>query len=406
MNPKNLKISTVGKTIPSSPIRKLAALAEKAKSKGIKIYHLNIGDPDIPPSRVFLKAIKNFKENLIPYPPSQGDEDFLKALIWYYRRLGIKDLDKDSLQVSSGASEAILWALSIAADPGEEIIVFEPFYPPYKACAEQVGIKLVSITTIIENGFNLPPEKRILEKISPKTRAILICSPNNPTGTVLTKKEMKRLIKIAQKRKLWLLADETYREIVFDGRKPISFLHINEYKEGIVVIESLSKTYSLCGLRIGALVSKNKEFIQTALKYSQARLGAGFLDQKIGAKLTSVPQQNFIKRRKEFQKRRDLAFHLLNKIEGVFCSKPEGSFYLLVKLPVKNSEDFSRWLLTDFNYNKETVMVTPAADFYQTNGSGKDEIRIACVLNTSDLAKSIQILKEALKVYPQYARPQ
>jgi len=404
MSPKNLRISFVGKTIPSSPIRKLATLAEKAKSRGIKVYHLNVGDPDIPPSPVFLKAIKNFKGKLIPYPNSQGDEDFLKSLIWYYHRLGIKNIDKDNLHVTSGASEAILWALSITTNPGEEIIVFEPFYSPYKAYAKQTGIKLVPITTSIENGFHLPPDRKIIEKISLKTKAILVCSPNNPTGTALTKEEMKRIVKIARRRKLWLLSDETYREIVFDGRKPISFLNFNEYKEGIVVIESLSKAYSLCGLRIGALVSKNKEFIQTALKYSQARLGAGFLDQEIGAKLNKVSKTYFVKRRLEFQKRRGLLFNLLNQIEGVFCPKPEGAFYLLVKLPVKDAEHFCKWLLTNFNFHKETIMVTPAADFYQTKGLGKDEIRIAYVLNISDLTKSIQILKEALKVYPQYAR--
>lgn len=400
MKALNLEISSVSKEIPSSPIRKLAVFAKEAEKKGIKIYHLNIGDPDIPLHPVFLKALKGFKERLIPYPNSKGTKDFLKALLLYYKKLGIKDLNEENLQVTSGASEAILWAFSIVADPGEEIIVFEPFYSNYKAYAQQTGIKLVSVLTSIENGFHLPPEKKIIDKISRKTKAILTCNPNNPTGTVLTKKEMKILSKIAKENNLWLIIDETYRELVFDGKKPISFLNLNKYREGIIILDSLSKIYSLCGLRIGSLVSRNKKFIETALKYAQARLGAGFLDQEIGARLIKVPQNHFEKIRNEYQTRRNLTFNLLNKIDGVSCSKPEGAFYLLVKLPVRDSEKFAKWLLTDFNYHKETIMVTPAADFYQTKGLGRDEIRIAYVINLKDLSKTINILEEALKVYP------
>jgi len=401
MKPLNLKISSIGKAVPPSPIRRLVALAEKAKKKGIKIYHLNIGDPDLPPPQIFLERIKNFQGKLIPYPHSQGNKDFRKALLWYYHKLGITNLDEENLQVSSGASEAILWAFSITANPGEEIIVFEPFYTNYKAYAQQTRVKLIPVTTFIENGFHLPSQEKIIEKISSKTKAIFICNPNNPTGTVLTREEVERVVDIAKENNLWLISDETYREILFDGRKPLSLLQLNEYEEGTIVIESLSKIYSLCGLRIGALVSKNKKFIETALKYSQARLGAGFLDQKIGAELTKVPKEYFEARRHEYQTRRDLLFNLLNQIDGVSCPKPEGAFYLLIKLPIKDSEEFSQWLLTDFHLNKETIMVTPAIDFYKTKGLGKNEIRIAYVINASDLTKSINILKESLKVYNQ-----
>ncbi len=400
MSRLNLKISFRGENLVPSPVRKLAVFEKEAEKKRIKVYHLNIGDPDLPPHPVFLKALKNFKKKLIPYSDSKGDKDFLKALLLYYRKFGIKDLDEENFQVTSGASEAILWAFSIVANPGQEIVVCEPFYCNYKAYAQQTGIKLIPILTSIENGFHLPPGKKIIEKISSKTKAILICNPNNPTGTVLREEEMKILIKIARENSLWLISDETYRELVFDGRKPLSFLNFNEYGEGIIVIDSLSKIYSLPGLRLGALVSKNKKFIETALKYAQARLGAGFLDQKIGSQLIKVPKNHFETIRNEYQTRRDLTFELLNKIEGVSCTKPEGAFYLLAKLPIDDCEEFAKWLLTGFQINKETIMVTPATDFYQTKGLGKDEIRIAYVINKRDLTKSINILKEGLKVYP------
>jgi aspartate aminotransferase len=370
-----------------------------AEQKGIRVYRLNIGDPDLPPHQVFRDALIELHDRfLVPYAESRGENRLREGLLRYYRQSGLLNLGTENIQVTCGASEAILWAFSITVNMGEEILLFEPFYSNYTAFARQTGAQLVPIPTRQQNGFHLPSTDEIQKRISRRTRAICLCNPNNPTGVVLTEEEMVRILEIAKHHELWLLVDETYRELVYDGRKPYSFLQFSDY-DGIVVLESLSKTFSLCGLRIGALISRNSKFIEAAFKYSQARLGAGFLDQQIGANIIKLPKQYFEARRREYQDRRDVAYNLVTQIEGVSCVKPEGGFYLLLQLPIDDSEDFAKWLLTSFHLNGETVLVTPAAGFYGSNGRGRNEIRIAYVINQEDLAKAIRILAKALPAY-------
>lgn len=380
---------------PLSPIRKLVPFAESAKAKGIKVYHLNIGDPDIETPAVMLSALHNFQPKVIRYANSKGEKVFLEALLSYYHGLGFKDLSLQNIQVTQGGSEALLWAFLAVANPGEEIIVFEPFYANYRSYAAISGVKLKPILTKIESGFHLPKISEIEKKISKKTRAILICNPNNPTGTIYTKKELAGLINLAKKHKLYLLSDEVYREFAYDGKKQISALNFN-YPEGIIMLDSLSKRYSLCGIRLGAVVTRNKDFISQILRFAQGRLSAGFVDQIVAAKLTAVPQSYIKKVQTEYQKRRDLVIRELNKTPGVVCKKPEGAFYIIAKLPVSDSEKFAKFLLTDFSDQKETVMVAPAAGFYETPGLGTNEVRIAYVINRKDLKRALNLLKKAI----------
>ncbi len=386
--------------VPASPIRKLAPFANKAKKEGVTVYHLNIGDPDIKTPKVILDAIINWKQDPIGYGQSQGEPVFLEAMKIYYNRLGYNYIETSHIQVTVGGSEAISMALFAVCEPKEEVICFEPFYTNYNSYAALNDVTVVSIPTEAKNGFHLPDKKTIAQKISKKTKAILICNPSNPTGTAYTKKEMEMLVDLAKEYGLFLLSDEVYREFVYDGKKHVSlFTYMEEIPQQAVVLDSLSKRYSLCGARLGTLVSMNRDIMDGVLRIGQGRLSAGLVDQIVSAKLVDVPQSYTDDVIKEYMKRRDVLYDGLRKIPGVFIPKPEGAFYTIVTLPVKDSEDFCTWLLTDFRLHNATVMLAPAPGFYATKGSGTNQVRIAYVLNVHDLRKSIEIIREALRQY-------
>ncbi|OGK53113.1 aspartate aminotransferase [Candidatus Roizmanbacteria bacterium RIFCSPLOWO2_01_FULL_44_13] len=386
--------------VPASPIRKLVPYAVAAKKRGIKVYHLNIGDPDIKTPTVMLKVLKSWSRNPVGYSQSQGEPEFIDSLVYYYHKVGAKFIKPEDVQVTTGGSEAIAMAFFAVCEPGEEIVVFEPFYTNYNSYAAVTGVKLVPVKTKGETGFHLPPAKEIEKKVTKKTRAILICNPNNPTGTVYTKKEMNTLFVIAKKHNLFFISDEVYREFVYDGKKHFSILsYMKRMPEKTILLDSMSKRYSLCGARLGMLVSKNRDVMAGVLRIGQGRLSSGLIDQLMAAKLTKVEKKYFREVHREYQKRRDVLYAGLKKIPEVFLEKPEGAFYTIARLPVKDAEHFCQWLLTDFRLNNETVMIAPAAGFYATPGLGKNEVRIAYVLNTRDLAKAIEILKQALVKY-------
>ncbi len=387
-------------TIPASPIRKLIPYATAAKKKGVKVYHLNIGDPDIPTPKVMLNAVKNWPYNPISYSQSQGDPQFLTAMKGYYHKLGFRFIGEENIQITLGGSEAISMAFFCIADPGDEIITFEPYYSNYNSYAAVNDIRIKALLTKPEDGFHLPSRKRIEEAITKKTKAIFVCNPNNPTGTVYTRSEIEMLLNIAKKNKLFLISDEVYREFVYDGKKHTSLLtYMKGYPKRTILLDSLSKRYSLCGARLGVLVSLNEDVMRGALRIGQGRLSAGTLDQYVGAQLTRVPKSYFSSVHKEYQKRRDVLYKGLRAIQGVSLKKPEGAFYTIVDLPVKDSDHFCQWLLTDFRDRGETIMMAPAAGFYGTEGRGKNQVRIAYVINRKDLKRSIELLKNALIEY-------
>lgn len=397
---KHTKVSNRLLEVPASPIRKLAPHATAAKKAGVKVYHLNIGDPDIKTPDVMIKALHNWSHETIGYSHSQGHPDLLSAKRSYYHKLGHTIIQTKHIQITVGGSEAISMAFFATCAPGEEIIIFEPFYTAYKSYASINQIKLVPVMTYPENGFHLPEIKEIEKKIGKKTRAIIICNPNNPTGTVYTKTEMDMLIKIAKKHSLFLISDEVYREFVYDGKKHISVLnYIKKLPDHIILLDSMSKRYSLCGARLGTLISLNEKLMDGILRIAQGRLSAGLIGQVMAAKLTDIKDDYFKKINKEYWTRRDVLYEGLRKIPGVFLAKPEGAFYTIVKLPVKDAEKFCKWLLTDFRYKKATVMLSPAAGFYHNPELGKNQVRIAYVLNTHDLEKAIEILRRALVEY-------
>lgn len=386
--------------VPASPIRKLVPHAHQAKRQGVKVYHLNIGDPDIKTPKVMIEVLKNWQDNPIPYGQSQGEPNFLKSLVAYYNRLGYGFVDEENIQVTTGGSEAISLVLFATCEVNDEVIVFEPFYTNYSSFAAVNKVKLVAVETFGNTGFHLPDRKEIEAKISKRTKAILICNPSNPTGTVYTKAEMDMLMGLANKHGLFLISDEVYREFVYDGKKHVSALeYMKKLPDRVILLDSLSKRYSLCGARLGMIVSLNEEVMAGVLRIGQGRLSSGYVDQKIAEKLTEVPDKYFKEVHKEYQKRRDVLYEGLRSIDGVFLEKPEGAFYTIVKLPVADSEDFCQWLLTKFRYKNATVMLAPAPGFYATPGSGKNEVRIAYVLNVRDLERSIEILRKALSEY-------
>jgi len=392
-----LKISNRLQRAQFSPIRKLAPYAEVAKKKGIKIYHLNIGQPDFETPKEIKKVIRNFKGDLT-YAPSEGLEKARTAWQKYYKDWGI-NVNKENIIITTGGSEAIIFAITAICDPGEEILVFEPFYTNYAGYASQSGIKLSPVTLSIKNGFHLPPTTKIIKKINKKTRGILICNPSNPTGTCFTKKELQIISRIARQYKLFILADEVYREFVFDEKSHQSLMNFPEIKNQLILLDSASKRFNVCGARCGVLVSKNKKIVQNVLKLAQARLSVATLEQLAVAPLL-VNSKKYIKKLvKEYEARRDVVFNALKKIPGVVCQKPEGAFYIITKLPVKNAEHFSKWLLTSFHDKKETVMLAPARDFYISKNLGQDEVRIAYVLNQKKLKRAIEILGKAIKMY-------
>ena len=393
------KISNKGFQMPESPIRKLVPFAEKAKRSGKKVYHLNIGQPDIETPQVALDAVKDFNNQVVEYSHSAGFESYRRGLASYYQSLGI-NVNFDELMVTTGGSEALLFALNSCLDSGDEVIIPEPFYANYNGFSISAGITVKPISTSIDNGFSLPPIEEFEKLITEKTKAILICNPGNPTGYLYSKEELQTLRDIVKKHDLFLFADEVYREFCYDGNEHFSVLNLNGIEKNAVVIDSTSKRYSMCGIRVGCIVSKNKEVISTALKFAQARLSPPTFGQVAGEAALSTPKEYFENVIKEYVSRRDLLVEGLNKIDGIICPKPKGAFYAIAQLPVDNAEKFAQWLLEDFDYNNETLMVAPAAGFYSTKGEGHNQVRIAYVLNQDSLNKAIKCLEVALKLYP------
>lgn len=398
-----MKVTSVSKrlvSVPASPIRKLVPYAMEAKRQGIKVYHLNIGDPDIKTPEVMIDVLKKWSDNPIRYGQSQGEVKFIEALVDYYNRLGYGFIDGKNVQVTTGGSEAISMALFAVCQPGEEVITFEPYYANYNSYAAINGVKIVPVLTKGETGFHFPDRQIIEGKITKKTKAILICNPNNPTGTVYTKEEVEMLVSICVENNLFLISDEVYREFVYDGKKHVSILeYMKKYPDKMILLDSLSKRYSLCGARLGMFVSLNEDLISGVLRIAQGRLSSGLIDQEMASKLTEVKNSYFKEVHKEYQTRRDVLYNGLKSIPGVYLEKPEGAFYTIVKLPVTDTENFCQWLLSKFVYEKSTVMIAPAAGFYGTKGMGKNEVRIAYVLNCNDLEKAIEILRRALVEY-------
>lgn len=393
-------LSTRLQNLPVSATRKLLPYAQEAKKNGIKIYHLNVGDPDIPTPEVMLDVLKNWKYNPIRYTPSQGELKLIEALLSYYHTLGYEYVKKENLIVTLGGSEAVAMSLFATTDPGDEVLVFEPFYSGYLPPSFIHTIKLVPVPTKINNGFHLPSKKIIESHITSKTRAILFCNPANPTGTVYTKEELTLLVTIAKEHNLFLISDEVYREFVFVDRKIVSLLDfMEEIPERAIVVDSLSKRYSLCGARLGTFISRNPTIMTGVIKMSQARLSGGFIDQTMAEKLTEVPLSYTKKIQEEYRQRRDFLFTELSKINGVVIAKPEGAFYCMVQLPVKNAEEFCIWLLSKYRNKNETIMFAPGAGFYLTPGKGINEIRIAYILNIPQLRRCIELLKDALDTY-------
>lgn len=391
-----LNISSRGELVPFSPMRKFVPFLEKAKERGIEVFELQIGQPDFPTPKEILRNLNEFKLPRLSYTHFLGPLELREGWRKYFQNQGI-DFEISDIVCTLGASEAILFAFAAICDPGENIILFEPFYPNYLGFAYLLGIKLKAVRLKAENGYHLPKEKEIEKLIDKKTKGILITNPNNPTGTVYEKKELEMVWKIAKKHNLFILSDETYREFVYDGREFFSMANFNG--ERVIILESASKKLSSCGARIGCLASKNKKVIETTAKFAQTRLSLPQAEALAVASVLKHSKSYTRKIVKECKKRRDVVFNELKKIPGVFCLKPEGAFYILVKLPIKDSDDFAKWLLTDFSYKGKTVMVTPGSGFYLTPGLGKDEIRIAFVLSPKKLKEAISILGIALKEY-------
>ena len=392
-------ISDKGKSMPASPIRKLVPYSEEAKRKGRKVYHLNIGQPDIPTPEVALKALRNINLKVIEYSHSAGNESYRRKLAAYYQKIGI-NIDHTEMLITTGGSEAILFALMACVNPGEEVITPEPFYANYNGFATTAGIKIVPVTSYIRDDFALPPIEDIEKKITSKTKGIIVCNPNNPTGYLYSKNELLHLKEIVKKHDIFLFSDEAYREFCYDGAEHFSAMNLEGIENNVILLDSVSKRYSECGVRIGALITKNKEIISTALKFAQARLSPPGLGQIVGEASIDTPDSYFKEVNREYTARRDYMVEALNKIPGVYCPKPKGAFYTVVKLPVSDTDKFAQWLLEEFEYKNQTVMVAPASGFYSTPGSGKNEVRIAYVLKIEDLKNAILVLEEALKVYP------
>ena len=385
-------------SIQSSPIRNLVPIANKAKSKGIKVYHLNIGQPDINTPKGFFEAVKNFDSEVLEYATSQGIPELISSLKQYYTKYDMH-FESDEILITNGGSEALLFTLMATCDPEDNILIPEPFYTNFNGFSQSINVNIIPITTKAEDGFHLPNKDKIQSLIDHKTRAILLSNPGNPTGTVYTKKELYMISEIAKDNDLWIISDEVYREFVYDGLEYISFGNIKEVEDRVIIIDSVSKRYSACGARIGSIASKNKTLISEILKLCQGRLCVSTLDQIGSVELYNTPTSYFTEVNNEYKNRRDFLYNELIKVKGVICKKPDGAFYIVAKLPVENAEDFVIWMLTDFNKNEETVMACPAEGFYATPGLGRDEIRLAYVLKEEDLHKAAIILKEGLERY-------
>ncbi len=392
------KISKKGLLMPESPIRKLVPYAEIAKKRGTKVYHLNIGQPDIKTPEVAMNSIKNLDIKVLEYSHSAGFESYRRKLSDYYQKQGLP-INFEDIIITTGGSEALLFAMGSTMDTDDEIIIPEPFYANYNGFSTASGVKVVPVISTIENGFALPPIAEFEKLITSKTKAILICNPGNPTGYLYSKEEIFQLAELVKKHDLFLIADEVYREFIYDGEEHFSVMNVLGLEQNAIMIDSVSKRYSMCGARIGCIVSKNKELMTTAMKFAQARLSPPTFAQIASEAALDTPQSYFDEVITEYKDRRDTLIEELNKIDGVKVGSPKGAFYCIAKLPVKNADHFAQWLLETYDFNGETVMVAPAAGFYSTPGVGLDEVRIAYVLKKADLIKAVQILKEALKVY-------
>ena len=382
----------------ASPIRKLVPFATAAKAEGVKVYHLNIGQPDIKTPRGFFDAVKNFDDEVLEYAVSQGIPELIEALQDYYKTYDMH-FDKDELLITNGGSVALLFAMMATCDPGDKLLIPEPFYTNYNGFGQCVNVGVAPITTKAENGFHLPSKEEILSKIDDKVKAILLSNPGNPTGAIYSKEELEMIAEIAIEKDLWIISDEVYREFVYDGLEYTSFGNLKQVEDRVIIIDSVSKRYSACGARIGSIASKNKELIAQIMKLCQGRLCVPTLEQIGAVELYKTPVSYFKEVNDEYRKRRDVLYSELMKVDGVICEKPTGAFYIVAKLPVDNAEDFVKWMLTEFRVDNETVMATPAEGFYATPGLGRDEIRLAYILKEEDLRKAAKILKEGLEAY-------
>lgn len=393
------KISQKGQRMPASPIRKLTPFADKAKLEGKKVYHLNIGQPDIETPEGMLNAIKNIDFKVWAYTPSEGTLSYRKKLTEYYNKLGY-DITPENIIVTTGGSEAITIAMLSCLDDGDEVIIPEPFYANYNGFANQTDVLVKPILSYIDNGFALPPISEFEKLITDRTKAIIICNPNNPTGYLYSREELEALKALALKYDLYLFSDEAYREFCYDGRKFISPMHLSGLDENVIVMDTVSKRYSACGARLGCLITKNKAVIATGLKFAQARLSAGMVEQIAGEAAVDTPDEYFTAVNTEYTKRRDTLVSALNKIDGVYCPNPGGAFYVVARLPIDNADKFCQWMLESFSYENQTVMMAPATGFYSTPGAGTNEVRMAYVINNDDLNKAMVVLAEGLKAYP------
>ncbi|MCX6192540.1 MAG: pyridoxal phosphate-dependent aminotransferase [Flavobacteriia bacterium] len=385
--------------MPASPIRKLVPFAEQAKKTGKIVYHLNIGQPDIATPESALNAIRNFDQKVIEYSHSAGFESYRIKLAATYQKNGI-DVNTEDIIITTGGSEALVFALMATCNPNDEIIIPEPFYANYNGFAMMAGVKVVPVISSIESGFALPPIEEIERKITSKTKGIVICNPGNPTGYLYSLEELKQLAEIVKKHDIYLFADEVYREFCYDGASPHSVMNLEGISQNVVMIDSVSKRYSMCGARIGALISKNEGLISSVLKFGQARLSPPTIDQIAAEAALDTPDSYFEDVVAEYVERRNIMVDGLNSIDGVFCPKPRGAFYCIAKFPVDDAEKFCQWLLESFSYEGQTVMMAPANGFYASPGAGKQEARIAYVLNQEALKKAVICLREALKIYP------
>lgn len=393
------EISIRGRRMPESPIRKLAPYADMAKKKGLKVYHLNIGQPDIKSPEIAIEAIKNIDLDIIEYGPSAGYESYRKKLAQFYVKQDVKVTFED-IMITTGGSEALLFALGSIMDPEDEVIIPEPFYANYHAFSEESSARVVPVISNIESGFTLPTIEEFEKAITPKSKAILICNPNNPTGYLYSESEIKQLGELVKKHDLFLIADEVYREFIYDERdKHFSVMNLDGIEQNVIMIDSVSKRYSMCGARIGCMVTKNREVIAAAMKFAQARLCPPTIEQIACEAAIDTPQSYFDEVISEYKERRDTLISELNKIEGVVVTTPKAAFYCIAQLPVDNTDDFAQWLLESYEQNGETVMVAPAGGFYSTPGVGLNQVRIAYVLKKEDLSRAVQILKEAIPIY-------
>lgn len=390
-------ISNRAKSMQASPLRKLASIAEARKKNGIKVYHLNIGQPDLPTDPIFYDQLLKIPRTTVAYAPSNGMPQTIKAWKKYFEQVGIQ-FEENEIIVTQGGSEAIIFAMSTICDTDEEIIVFEPFYTNYNGFATLANVKLVPIPLSIQNGFHLPSEEEIEKYITPKTKGILITNPSNPTGTVYSREELQRLVNLVQKYNLFLMSDEVYREFAYEGEF-VSVMDFPEISQQTILLDSASKRFNLCGARIGVLASHNQDVVQSAFKFGMARLSVATIEQLAIIPMLEEPFKYTTPIVEEFRKRRDVVYETLSEIKGVTYYKPEGAFYIVIGLPVQDSEHFTQWLIEEFEYNKETVLLAPAQGFYATPGKGTNEVRLAFMLNVDDMKKSLKIISIALEEY-------